>query len=247
MNPFQLIEKQSYTRKYSNVIKYDLSGHKTKYLENIYSQIKWRKGLAFSDSILGIAKVIPGYSLGNNHFTVKYNLIIYSIWDEHIGCGCNLRVFDSIGIQIFSKYLLPFDCNEVLISNNGKYVVVKSGGDYDEPTNPFIEQQILVYKTSTGELIDKIIVNNEYSFFTGLGKNNEIIYTKIKNPITKNVEIIIYNFLESSKYTISLPESKNEQIIEIADKGILFKSLSGSDNSLYDFANDKSIIREEIK
>lgn len=249
-NPFDLNIPIYRQRKFSNVLSYKLESVSVNDLDSLVPGIKWRQEVIDNDISPGFIKIIPSYKVTDSFFVVDYTLIAYTKWDEYIGCDCNISVFNSVGTQIFTRSSLSFDCNETEISDNGKYLMIKYGGDYDEPTKPFLAEGYVVYDIQKNKLIDSYTIkdtNNSYPYLTGVGKEGSLVYTKIKLPQTDLVTILIYNSDVEKKYTIQITETDNKRIKTIKETGIVFGDKNRWDKNTYTYKYDSRFKEEDLK
>lgn len=168
-----------------------------------------------------------------SYFAVSYLFTGFSERTGAIGSVSSVYVYDSLGNLIFKKENLPLDINEILITENGKYLAYSFGADYQEKNKRIVNPGIHVFETKSGNKIDEIIIDPKRNHLVGLGLNNKnIISLVIEDPYDKEYEIYFFHANDEKVYGIAFPYNVYSHLESIDNKGIVISNLD-SDTVYY--------------
>lgn len=163
----------------------------------------------------------------NTYFALSYLIIGSNENNGAIGCISNVYVYDSLGSLILLKEDLPIDINEILITENGKYLVYSFGYDYGEKNHRIVNPGIHIVDVKSGNIIDKIVIDSKSNHLVGLGlyKKN-IISLVVEDPFNQEYDLYYYHSNNDKLYSITLPYKIYFALESIEDKGLIIPSLN---------------------
>ena len=217
-NPF-IIDREP-DRRTASAYKYRHVKLSDKGVSEMFNKVGWRNGIEPENLKHYNFTAMTGGIDENNFILVSYLLLIYSDYDELLGQASRLIVLDSTGEKVFEKHF-PFDCLSPSITNDGKTIGFKTGGQHDESLIPVKKSRAAFYNIAKDTIVLNIFPEDS-SYLGGMGAINNMFFVRIENSYKKELKNFFYKTESERLYSTVLNYYQYRRIVEFNDQGIYF-------------------------
>lgn len=171
---------------------------------------------------------------GRNYVAILYELATLNKAGRNISSHSTILIFDREGNFVKQSPIWDINGDRPVISDDGWFVLFKSGGPYGWEQQGYLPNRLIVYDTKHNtRFIDSDV---------DLGCSTDLIAGKYFNTSIFNsdriTDVIIYDFYENNKYKRKLSFEEMPSIHSVNSQGFLFSKSSGEVYLKYSFEND---------
>ncbi|HLO61020.1 MAG TPA: hypothetical protein VK179_19885 [Bacteroidales bacterium] len=162
--------------------------------------------------------------------------IIYRDEDSSLGCESELTVHNSDGEMCFNLKGIEININEIVVTDDGKYVCFSYG--IDDEYGALLNEGYRIYDIGSKKIIAEEKFSGQYYNVHPGSMHNNIKIGMLKDG--PNSFYVIYDFRNSTRYKYEYLPGPDKQLVKITEGGFVFKA-----NGIFDTLLFKNIAVKE--